>query len=439
MSMPTEAPLTVVPHATCLGCGCLCDDIEVGVASGRVVAATRACPVGLGWFQAPHPGEGHPLATVEGRAVPLEEAVDRAALILRGARSPMVWGLTSSSVEAVGEALRIADRLGATVDLAGSGGRANHRAAFVRVGQVSASLGEVRQRAEVVLFWGNHPEATHPRHAERYSVRRQGRFLKGDRSVIVVDVGLVPLEGRADLRLAIAPDRQGDALAVLHALSNGVTLDPGRVERATGQPLSVWEDVVGRFQKARSGAIFFGPSTRSLGMTGWDSALGLVRDLNAGGRRCVGLSLGEPGNVSGAEAVLCWQAGAPSGVDFALGHPRSLPEEATLVERLRSGEVDAVLAVGVDPTEALPADALDRLAATPWILVGPGACRPPEGRASRPSVAIDSGRLGIESGGTVARVDGVMLPLRPPLLGELLTDQAILCALTDRLAIRGDG
>jgi len=434
MSMPTEVSPTVVPHATCLGCGCLCDDIKVAVEGGRVIDAKRACPIGIDWFLAPHPGEGLPPAMIEGREVSVDEALDRAASILGQARSPVVWGLTESSVEAVGEAMAIADRLAAVVDLAGSERRSSRRSAFVRVGQVSATLGEVKARAEVVLFWGNHPDATHPRHAERYSVQPQGRFLGGARSVLVVDVGPVESVGKADLRVLIPPDRQGDALAVLLALSRGVALDPTRVERATGQPLSIWENLVDRLEEAQSSAIFFGPSTQLLGAIGWDSALSLVRDLNAEGRRCVGLSLGEPGNVHGAEAVLCWQAGAPSSLDFGSGYPRHLPGEATLLERLRGGQADAVLAVGVDPT----GESLDLAGEVPWIQISPGACRPLE-QGPRPTVAIDAARLGIEAGGTVSRVDGVMLPLRPPLLGALPTDLAILRALADRMAHRGDG
>ena len=427
--MPTEVSSSVVPHATCLGCGCLCDDIEVSVERDRVVDAKRACPIGLEWFLAPHPGEGHAQAMIEGREVSVDEALDRAASLLGQARSPVVWGLTESSVEAVGEALVIADRLGAVVDLAGSKLRSSRRAAFVRVGQVSATLGEVKARAEVVLFWGNHPDATHPRHAERYSVQPQGRFLDGARTVLVVDVGPSPSGGNADLQVSIDSERQGDALAVLLALSNGVALDPARVKRATGQPLTTWENLVGRLKKARSSAVFFGPRAESMGAAGWDAALALVRDLNAGGRRCVGLSLGEPGNVAGAEAVLCWQAGAPSSLDFGAGYPRHLPGEATLLERLRGGQADAVLAVGVDPAEEL----LDLMGEVPRIQVSPGACRLSE-HGPRPTVAIDAGRLGIEAGGTVARVDGVMLPLRPPRGGSRPIDRAILRKIRDRLA-----
>ena len=400
----------------------MCDDITVSVDGDRVVSAERACPVGLRWWQAANPNEGHPVATIEGKAVGLDEALDRATAILRGARSPLIWGLTQSSVEAVGEALKLADLLGASVDLAGSAARAAHRAAFVRGGEVSSTWGEVKDRAGVVLFWGGHPDRSHPRHTERYSVQPRGRFLKEERSVIVVDVGEDEPVGTADLRVSLVHDRQAEALAVLLARANGVGLDPNRVIRATGQPLAVWDAILGEFAASPYSAILFGPAAAGLDAIGWDSALSLVRALNVKGRRCVGLSLGEPGNITGAEAVFTWQAGAPGSLDFAHGFPRHLPGEATLADRLGRGESDALLAIGLEPPPGL--------ASTPTILIAPGATAviPP------PTVAIATGRLGLETGGTVGRVDGVMLPLRPPLVhGSRLTDRSILQQLADRL------
>ncbi len=234
----TPPHLLPIPHATCLACGCLCDDITV---SGRRRArrrAERACPLGLPWFLAPHPGAGRPAATIEGQPVELDDALDRAAAILRQARAPVVWGLPDSAVEAVRAALALADRLGAAVDLAGSAGRAARRAAFVRVGAVSATLGEVKDRAEVVLFWGNHPDATHPRHAERYSVHPSGGSSPGRGRSSWSTSGPAPRSGRPTRRIDLDPRPGGARLAVLLALARGVALDPARVERATGHPLA---------------------------------------------------------------------------------------------------------------------------------------------------------------------------------------------------------
>jgi hypothetical protein len=37
-------------YATCAGCGCACDDIEVTVADGRLAGLTRTCQLGDLWF-----------------------------------------------------------------------------------------------------------------------------------------------------------------------------------------------------------------------------------------------------------------------------------------------------------------------------------------------------------------------------------------------------
>ncbi len=424
-------PARQVAHVTCTACGCLCDDITVTVQGNRITAAERACSMGKFWLLREDDNDGHPAATIDGQAVSLDQALDRAAAILGAARSPLIWGLNHSSIEAVGVALGLADRIGAAVDRYGSARRSSRRASFVREGEVSATLGEVKDRAEVVLFWGRHPDHSVPRHAERYSVQPAGRFLNGPRMVICVDVGPVFPEKPADLRLKLSPDQQDAALVVLRALASEVRLDPIRVERATGHPLAVWDDLLARLQSARYAAIFFARQADRLRPDGWDAAFGLVRALNRDGRRCVGLSLGESSNAAGAGAVCTWQAGAPDSLSFAAGFPEHFPGEATLLDRLERGEADALLAVGPSPAGNFPRLRDLQLIPSASVWIGPGATEPDP--QWTPAVAIATGRLGIETGGTVERVDGVMLPLRPPLAGTRPADGAILQAIVARL------
>ena len=434
--MTEQLPLPrseVIEHATCLACGCLCDDIRVEVVGGRVVGAENTCPIGRSWFLAPRPGEGFPSTSIDGRPVELPEAIGRAAEILRSAKAPVVWGLSGSTVEGVASALAIADRIGAVVDLAGSPEGASRLAAFQRVGQVSASLGEVKDRADVVVFWGVDPLVTHPRHWERYSVGPKGRFVpdgRGGRFVIVVDAEPSETGRAADLFVPLDPARQFEAIEALRALVRGVAIDSDRAARSSGLPCATIEALAGHFQAARYGALFFGPTLGrgAAGPRAAEALMRLVRDLNEG-RRFVALELGEAGNHPGASAVLAWQAGAPSAVDFGPGPPRHLPGEASLLGRLARGEVDAVLIVADDPAASLPPDALARLAAIPSIVIAPGATAP--GRSA--SVAFDVARPGLEAGGTVGRVDGVMLPLRPALRSGLPTDREVCAALARRL------
>ena len=433
MSDPTTLPgRLVIEHSTCLACGCLCDDIRVEVEGGRVVEAWDACPIGRPWFLAPRPGEGAAAASIDGRPAGLVEAIARASEVLGGARSPVVWGLSGSTVEGVASALAIADRIGAVVDLAGPSEGASRLSAFQRVGQVSASLGEVKDRADLVVFWGVDPLTTHPRHWERYSVEPVGRFVPGGRSgrfVIVVGAGPSETSRAADLFVPVAADRQVEALEVLRALARGVAIDPDRAARSTGLPFTTLEGLAARMKAARHGALFFGPGPG--GPRASEALLRLVRDLNEGGR-FVGLELGGPGNHPGASAVLAWQAGSPSAVDLGLGHPRHLPGEATLVDRLWDGEVDAVLIVADDPAGGLPADALALLAEVPSIVIAPGSTA----RGQAASVAIDVARPGLEVGGTVTRVDGVMLPLRAAIDSGLPSGRDVLDAIFQALDSR---
>src|SRR3954468_13979484 len=113
--MSTSQP-QAVENATCLARGCLCDDIRVRVEDGRIVEAENACVLGRPWFLSPPPGAEFPPVTVDGRAAEFPSAIDRAAVILRGARAPVVWGLSGSTVEGVASALAIADAIGAVVD-----------------------------------------------------------------------------------------------------------------------------------------------------------------------------------------------------------------------------------------------------------------------------------------------------------------------------------
>jgi formylmethanofuran dehydrogenase subunit B len=234
----------------------------------------------------------------------------------------------------------------------------------------------------------------------------------------------------ADLFLPIKADQQFETLWTLRALVGGVALDPRRVEHGTGLRLETLQAIAQRLLTARYGAWFYGPG---LGQSPGDSAcveaaLGLVRDLNAKVRFVI-LPLGADGNGTGAESVLTWQTGVPQSVDFGGDSPRSLAEETSAAARLERREVDALLIVADPIEEWLPGAAREHLESIPRIVVAPRATE----RYPTAQVALASATTGIDAGGTVTRVDGVMLPLRPPLSATVPTDRDWLRMLRDRL------
>ena len=98
--------------------------------------------------------ERPPVARVDGQPVSVEEASDAAAAILKQARAPLVYGLGGTSCEAQRRAVAIADATGAVLDPAGGSGAG---LAYAAIGSSTATFGEIRDRAELVVVWRADP------------------------------------------------------------------------------------------------------------------------------------------------------------------------------------------------------------------------------------------------------------------------------------------
>jgi formylmethanofuran dehydrogenase subunit B len=132
-----------------------------------------ACPLAEPWYLGSWSTDG-PTVRIRGQEAAYQEAIQSAAGILRSARAPLFYGLSKSSTEGQRAAVCLADRLGATIDTTASEGHAPSILAMQQCGESTCSLGEIRNRADLVIYWCADPVETHPRHMERYSMERQG-------------------------------------------------------------------------------------------------------------------------------------------------------------------------------------------------------------------------------------------------------------------------
>ncbi len=391
---------------------------RVTVVGGNIVEARNACEIGQAWFKQGHPES--PVATIDGVPSRLDDALARAAGLLAASRSPLVWGMNGMTLEAQAAAVSIADRLGATIDVGHAAKAAVGLDALQRVGRVSATFGEVKDRADVIVYWHVDPATTHPRHLDRYSANAVGRFQpqgRAGRTVVVIDSVTTATAAIADQIYLVPGGRERETLSVMRARLRGASLDPDRIREATGLTLEQVDSLVEILKRARYGAIFAPVQSEDLTR--------LVIDLNADDRRFVSLPLGSADNAGGAESVLGWQAGAGRAVDFASGSPAYRPGEASAVSRLARGEADVLLQLGEVPLGDLPPDAAETYQRLPKVVVGRD---PGEG-----NVTIRTSIPGLESGGTYSRADGMMLPLRPVLEGDAPPDHAVLRGLLTHL------
>lgn len=427
----SEGLFSIVEDATCTFCGCVCDDITLKVENGHIREAKNACVLGKAWFLY-HDTPSGPVARIEGRPASLDEAIERAARILVNARYPVVYGLSDTTCEAQRYAVAIADYIGGCVDTTTSVCHGPSGMAFQGIGEVTCSLGEVKNRADLVIFWGSNPAESHPRHMTRYSTMPKGEFVprgRKDRTVVLVDVRRSKSAPAADIFLQIRPRKDFEALWALRALVRGRSVSPAIAEE-TGISLEQWSDLATRMKSCRFGVLFFG---MGLSMTrgkhlNVEAALALARDLNEYTKFYIKPMRGH-GNVTGADNVVSWQTGYPFGVSLHRGYPRFNPGEFTTADTLARGEADAALIVASDPLANFCQPAREHLARIPYIALDPKDT--PTMRQA--TVAITTAVYGIHVCGTVYRMDDVPIPLRPALPCSYPSDEEVLRRLGHRI------
>ncbi|HUR93821.1 MAG TPA: hypothetical protein VMY76_04530 [Gemmatimonadales bacterium] len=428
MTPGSKAAATRVAPVTCLGCGCACDDLTVQVEGGQIVDISPPCPLGRAWF-----GDGRVPSRVllDGRDSSLESALDEAAGLLAGARERLVVVLApDASSQTQRTTLALADLLRASVDTATSEPAAAGLLTAQRRGRAAATLGEIRNRADVVMFWGVDPALHYPRYLSRYAVDPIGTHVsagRAGRTLISVSIGADRGPAGAEIALTLAPDAEVTALSIMRAVALGNPL--GELPAA----LQSVADAAARLVKARYAAVVHDaepgeePSRDAYRTEG---LIALTQALN-GPTRAALSSLRAGGNRSGAEAALTWQTGYPMAVSFRPGYPRYTPTRRGLAE-LSAGEASALLVVG--STAELGGGLAEVAVKTDVVVIGPRASE----TAFPTRVAIDTGMPGIHEGGTGYRMDEVPLPLRPP-LGGLRTGTETMAALLAAVQARVAG
>ena len=292
-------------------------------------------------------------------------------------------------------------------------------------GKVTCTLGEVKNRADFLIYWGGNPAECHPRHFTKYSLTQKGKFTprgRKDRTMVLVDIRETPSEKAADIFLQIRPTKDFEVLTALRALVKGQRVDRELVAE-TGLTVEQLQDLVDRMKAARFGVIFFGMGISMTRGKHMNSAaiLTLAAEMNAF-TKFVAMPMRGHGNVTGADVVMRWTTGYPFGVNLCRGYPRYNPGEFSTVDLLVRGDVDAALILGADPGATMPQPAIDHIGRIPTIVLDPKVTH--TSRLSR--VHITTAVTGISAPGTAYRMDEIPLPLRPALKSPYPTDEEVI-------------
>jgi len=464
--------MPIVKAVTCPICGSLCDDIELTVEDGKIVKVKNGCAMCESKFLG-YSGEHRilkPLIRKNGKLVKtsLKEAVKRSAEILAEANYPILYGWSSTSCEATRVGLELAEEIGGVIDNTAVVCHGPSILSIQDVGIPSCTLGQIRHRADLVIYWGSDPWSAHPRHIERYTAFSQGRFeksawkgyvtkikasivkkkiesairrvffkekppshlrrepppsiLKGGRKLIVIDVRKTRSAEIADYFIQVEPNKDYELLQAFRALIRDQEIE---VDEVAGVPVDYLEEVADVMIRCNFGILFFGLGlTMSQGkLRNVDAALSLIRDLNMRTKFVI-MPMRGHFNVTGANTVFTWQTGYPYAVDFSLGYPRYNPGETSVVDVLLRKESDAALVIASDPVANFPRKAVEHLVKNPLIAIDPHM----NATSQMADVVFPSAFVGIETEGTAYRMDHVPLPLKkvvqPP--RGVLPDEEIL-------------
>jgi len=423
-------PITVTDVA-CTRCACVCDDLTLTVQQNRIVATERACHLAEGWYLRQNTVPA-PVALLDGQPCDLTTAIDTAAEWLFRSQFPLIYGLSGSSTPGQRAAVALADELGATIDTTASEGHAPSLLALQQSGESTGSLGEIRHRSDLVIFWGADPESTHPRHLERYSLFAKGEQIprgREDRTLVVIDHRDFrnQTDPHADVVIKLKDQEDFAALWVLRLLVRGETPTD---EFTTQLPMAALRDLATRMRACRSGVIFFGYglARQPLGHRVVEALLRLVIDLNEH-TRFHARRLRMLGDVAGADNVLCWQTGYPFSVNLSRGYPRYSPGEFSAADVLARGEPDVALLVGSERVDHFPPAAFETLAKIPTILLD----SPLTELNWTPRLRFNVATYGVHLPGTAYRMDDVPIPLRAPLTTDLPRDADVLQAIETRV------
>ncbi len=476
--------MSIVKSVTCPICGCLCDDIELTIENNEVTKVKTGCAICESKFlgyKCEHRIKT-PLIRKNGKLIPatMKEAVHAAAEILAKSNYPILYGWSSTSCEAQRIGVELTEEIGGVMDNTAVVCHGPSILGVQEVGIPTCTLGQIRHRADLIIYWGCDPWSAHPRHLERYTNFTEGRFEKseykayvqklkahagnkkiqsairsgivrgtapktqscyiggvppamdkGGRKLIVIDVRKSMSADMADYFIQVEPNKDYELMQALRALVKDQDLD---VDKVAGVPVEYLKEVADALVNCNFGVIFFGMGlTQTAGkFRNIEVAISLVRDLNMRTKFLI-MPMRGHFNVTGANVVSAWQTGYPYAVDFSLGYPRYNPGETTCMDVLLRGENDASLIIAADPGANFPKRAIQNMVKHPLIVIDPHM----NATAMLGDIVFPSAFVGIEVEGTAYRMDHVPLPLKkvvePP--KGILSDEEILRKILEEVRI----
>jgi formylmethanofuran dehydrogenase subunit B len=384
-------------------CGLASDDLRIEADGDRVRVVANGDPVTVAGFELPVADK---TPRVAGRAVGLDGACERAAELITNSACPVFSGF-GTDVADTRAALALIDRCRGIFDQERAEAGVRNLLVLSDSGWIATTLGEVKNRVDVLLVFGTDIESAFPRFFDRFIWTGETLFGGDPGLREIIYIGQAPSgraayapDGRAPMVLPCEPDFLPEVAAVLCALLRGAPLQATEVG---GLSVDDLRRVADRLREARYSVV-----TWAAGKLDFPHAeltiqalCAAVVELNKTTRSSV-LPLGGQDGDRTASQVCAWQTGYPTRVSFARGYPHYDPYLNSAARLLQSGEADLlcwISSIGMRPPPR---------ADVPTIVIA----RSGVSLEQEPEVFIPVGVPGIDHAGLSYRCDSVVaMPL----------------------------
>lgn len=403
-------------YYVCTGCALLCDDIEVQVENGSITKVNNACLKGVARLKSStDPAE----CTIDNTPVSVDDAIIETAKILKNAKSPLIFGMGNSSSKAQKNAIEIAKRTDAYIDDTSSFCQGPVIEAILEDKVKTCTLDEVKDKADVIVYWGADPSNSHPRHLSKYTYFPRGqerqRGWEEDRTAICIDVRRSDTAIICGDKFYQIPPQADEELLV--ALTNALS---GKIPKVSfGMSPKKLLELANMLKKAEFGVVCVGLGL-VYSLEELAPLINFMEKLNEVSNFHLIPMVGQY-NMRGFDHNLHESTGYINRVKFTNGEA-SHGVENSIVELLRSKTVDAALVIGSDPLSSLPGAIAKELKEIPLIAIDPRNTL----TSKQARVSIPVATAGSESGGSAIRMDGVEVEFKAITKTDMISDENVL-------------
>ncbi|RKZ48036.1 MAG: formylmethanofuran dehydrogenase subunit B [Gammaproteobacteria bacterium] len=404
--MKTKQSLAKVQKdVPCPFCSIHCDDLVIQNQSGKLKVKENGCPISVERFERPL---AQSTPTINGKTATLDEAISQAAGIFKKSVEPLIAGL-GTDVGGMRSVMELADKTGSIIDHMHHDGAARNMLVLQDLGWVMTTMGEIRNRAELIIFAGT-DASNYPRFYERVVWNEQSMFNydTAKRDIVYIGENLDTSRGKSPTgkkptHLKCPQDEIGEVISVLHALVGGNKTQ--KKDEIAGIKMAHLEKLAEQMKNTRYGVIVWAPGELDFPHAELtiQNFCEITKYLNRE-TRFAGFFLGGNDGGMSANNVSAWQSGFPLRVNFSKGYPEHDLQKYATANVLKNKEADALLWISSFNPEIKPPHAK-----IPTIVLATADTK----LDFKPDVFIPVSTPGVDHSGQMIRTDSVVsLPLK---------------------------